>query len=338
MEIRDYARTLVPILESHEVDGTRDMKIVDAIVSYAYKGTKPWLRRASALQGFVGPRMSVLEGYIIFPVPGVGPVTMQSTTLSNSYLFMDIVGAGGGGGGGGGGNTTATSQYGQGGGPGGDGGRLLIRTQGPLPQGTVFQTSPGGIGGLSGGAGANGQPGQPPLGDTGVALGNATLEIEVAGASAPSMPSTLNGAQAGGAGGNGGSAIFRYLPTTTILSAIQVDPRPSPIQTYVIIVNGVGVVTGIENQGYGGQGVGSEYFTPSNTVPLFISTSQVTIQGGNPPGGTGQSATANVPSGAIPLRGAGAGGAGGTNSSSSPTSGGPGGAGGPGPIIMLVIG
>jgi len=333
-EVRDYTRTLVPILESHEPEGQKDARVVDAIISYAYKGTKPWLRRASALQGFIGPRMSVLEGYLIFDVPGVGPVTMQSTTLQNSYLLLDIVGAGGGGGGGGGGNTTATTTYGQGGGPGGDGGRLLIRTQGPLPAGTAFIPWLGGAGGQGGGAGANGEPGQSSLGNTTVTLGGGTLTIEVTGASPPSLSSPLDGAQAGGRGGSGGSAIFRYPPTTSILSAIQINPRPFPIPLQVLIIG----ATGVENQGYGGQGVGSEYFSPPSTMPIFVNTSQVIIEGGNPPGGAGQSATANIPSGAIPLRGAGAGGAGGLNSSTSPTAGGNGGSGGPGPIIMLVIG
>ena len=120
-EIRDYARTLVPIIESHEIDGTRDLRIVDAIISYAMKGTRSWMRRGSALQGFIGPRMSVLEGYLIFPTSGIESVAIQTTTLENSYLLLDIVGAGGGGGGGGGGNTTATTPSGQGGGGGGDG-------------------------------------------------------------------------------------------------------------------------------------------------------------------------------------------------------------------------
>ena len=199
----------------------------------------------------------------------------------------------------------------------------------------------GGNGGLGGGAGADGQPGQPPFGNTVVALGGIeTLVMKVTGAPAPSLPPTLNGAQAGGIGGPGGSAVFRYLPTTSILSAIQIDPRPPPIETYILLglPGGKGEVTGIENQGYGGQGVGSEYFSPPSTMPIFVNTSQVIIEGGNPPGGAGQSATANIPSGAIPLRGAGAGGAGGLNSSTSPTAGGNGGSGGPGPIIMLVIG
>ena len=93
----------------------------------------------------------------------------------------------------------------------------------------------------------------------------------------------------------------------------------------------------ILDQGIGGDGVGSEYFTLSNTTPIFVSTPQGTrVTGGNP-GAAGTSATANVPSGAIPLRGAGAGG-GGLNSATAPGTGGNGGAGGPGPIIILVIG
>ena len=328
VEIRDYARTLVPILESHEIDGTRDMRIVDAVISYAMKGTKPWLRRGSALQGFIGPRMSVLEGYLIFPTSGIEPVTIQSTTLENSYLVLDIVGAGGGGGGGGGGNTTATTTYGQGGGGGGDGGRLLIRTQGPLTSGTQFTAQLGGLGGSGGGTGANGSPGSAPNGDTQVVLGNGSLTISVAGASSPTMPPTAGGQQAGGAGGAGGSADFTYLPTTPIFSAIQLNPRTSFLANY----------SGVLDQGVGGDGVGSDYFSPSNTMPIFVSTPQGLRVAGGSPGAAGASATANVPSGAVPLRGAGAGGGGGTNSSSAPTAGANGGSGGPGPIILLVIG
>jgi hypothetical protein len=337
-EVRDYTRTLVPILESHEPEGQKDARVVDAIISYAYKGTKPWLRRASALQGFIGPRMSVLEGYLIFPVPGVGPVTIQSTTLQNSYLLLDIVGAGGGGGGGGGGNTTATTTYGQGGGAGGDGGRLIIRTQGPLPPGTTFFPQLGGVGGLGGGVGAVGLPGSPPYGYAQVVIGNGSLQITVEGATAPSMPSPSGGQQQGGPGGSGGTVEFTYLPTTPLFSVIQLDPR-----TYASMLAGMVLAQGMEsaslNQGIGGNGIGSEYFFLSNTTPIFISMPQgIIVQGGNTPGGAGQSATANIPSGAIPLRGAGAGGAGGANSSTSPTAGGNGGSGGPGPIIMLVIG
>ena len=89
-EIRDYARSIVPILEAHDIDGTRDLRIVDAIISYAMKGTRSWMRRGSALQGFIGPRMSVLEGYLIFPTSGLEPVTIQTTTLENSYLLLDL--------------------------------------------------------------------------------------------------------------------------------------------------------------------------------------------------------------------------------------------------------
>ena len=87
IEIRDYARTLVPILEAHDIDGTRDLRIVDAIISYAMKGTRSWMRRGSALQGFIGPRMSVLEGYLIFPTPGIGEVSINTSTLENSCLL-----------------------------------------------------------------------------------------------------------------------------------------------------------------------------------------------------------------------------------------------------------
>jgi len=111
IEIRDYSRTLVPILEAHEIDGTKSMRIADAIVSYAMKGLKPWYRRGSALQGFVSPSfnpLKVIEGYLIYPMPGMNPITIQSTTLGNAYLFLDIIGAGGGGGGGGSGiNSTS---------------------------------------------------------------------------------------------------------------------------------------------------------------------------------------------------------------------------------------
>ena len=292
------------------------------------KGTKPWLRRGSALQGFIGPRMSVLEGYLIFPTSGIEPVTIQSTTLENSYLVLDIVGAGGGGGGGGGGNTTATTPYAQGGGGGGDGGRLIIRTQGPLVSGTQFTAQLGGPGGTGGGTGAPGTPGSAPNGATQVVLGNGTLTLSVPGASAPTMPPTAGGQEAGGSGGAGGSAVFTYLPTTPIFSAIQLNPRTSFLSNY----------SGVLDQGVGGDGVGSEYFTLSNATPIFVSTPQGTRVTGGSPGGTGTSATANVPSGAIPLRGSGAGGGGGQNSSSAPTAGGNGGSGGPGPIIILVIG
>ena len=327
-EIRDYTRTLVPIFNAHEIDGTRDMRIVDAITSYAMKGTKPWLRRGSALQGFIGPRMSVLEGYLIFPTSGIEPVTIQSTTLENSYLVLDIVGAGGGGGGGGGGNTTATTTYGQGGGGGGDGGRLIVRTQGPLVSGTQFTTQLGGPGGSGGGAGANGSAGSAPSGATQVVLGNGSLTISVAGGASPAMPPTTGGQQAGGAGGAGGSATFTYLPTTPIFSAVQLNPRTSFLANYSAVLDA----------GTGGDGVGSDYFSLSNTTPIFVSTPQGVRVAGGGPGAAGASATANVPSGAIALRGAGAGGGGGTNSSSAPTAGANGGGGGPGPIILLVIG
>jgi len=327
-EIRDYARTLVPVLESHEVDGTKDARIVDAVISYAMKGTKSWLRRGSALQGFIGPRMSVLEGYLLFPTSGIEPVTIQTTTLENSYLLIDIVGAGGGGGGGGGGNTTASTPAGQGGGGGGDGGRLIIRTQGPLTAGTQFTAQLGGPGGQGGGAGANGSPGSAPNGATQVVLGNGTLTISSPGAPAPTMPPTAGGAQAGGAGGAGGSAVFTYLPTTPIFSAIQLGPRTSFLANYA----------GVLDEGVGGDGVGSEYFSLTNNTPIFVSTPQGVRVAGGTPGNPGTSATANVPSGAIPLRGSGAGGGGGANSSTSPGTGGNGGSGGPGPIIILVIG
>jgi hypothetical protein len=327
-EIREYARSITPILESHEIDGQRDARIVDAIVSYAMKGSRSWLKRGSALQGFIGPRMSVLEGYLIYPTSGIQPVTIQSTTLENSYLVLDIVGAGGGGGGGGGGNTTASTTYGQGGGGGGDGGRLIVRTQGPLVSGTQFTAQLGGTGGSGGPANSAGGAGSAPQGNTQVVLGNGSLTISVAGASAPTMPPTAGGQNAGGAGGAGGSAVFTYLPTTPIFSAIQLNPRTSFLANY----------SGVLDQGIGGDGVGSEYFTPSNTTPIFVSTPQgVRVAGGNP-GAAGTSATANVPTGAIALRGSGAGGGGGTNNATSPTAGGNGGSGGPGPIILLVIG
>jgi len=327
-EIRDYARSIVPILEAHDIDGTRDLRIVDAIISYAMKGTRSWMRRGSALQGFIGPRMSVLEGYLIFPTSGLEPVTIQTTTLENSYLLLDIVGAGGGGGGGGGGNTTATTPNGQGGGGGGDGGRLIVRTQGPLTAGTQFTAQLGGPGGSGGPAGANGAPGSGPNGNTQVVLGNGSLTISVPGNPSPTMPPTAGGQQAGGAGGPGGSAVFTYLPTTPIFSAIQLSPRTTFLANY----------SGVLDEGVGGDGVGSEYFSLSNNTPIFVSTPQGTRVAGGNPGTAGTSATANVPTGAIPLRGAGAGGGGGLNSATAPGTGGNGGAGGPGPIIILVIG
>ena len=327
-EIRDYARTLVPIFEAHEVDGTRDMRIVDAVISYAMKGTKSWLRRGSTLQGFIGPRMSVLEGYLVFPTLGINPVVIQSSILENAYLVLDIVGAGGGGGGGGGGNTTATTTYGQGGGGGGDGGRIIIRTQGPLLAGTQFTAQLGGTGGAGGGAGANGSAGSAPSGATQVIIPNGTISHEVPGAPAPTMPSTTRGQQAGGAGGAGGAAEFVCPSSTSVLSGIQLLPRTSSLAND----------SGVLDQGTGGDGVGSDHFTLSNTTPIFVNSPQgVRVTGGNP-GAAGTSATANIPSGTVPLRGSGAGGGGGTNSSTSPTAGGNGGSGGPGPIIILVIG
>ena len=272
--------------------------------------------------------MSVLEGYLIFPMPGSEGVGIATTTLENSYLLLDIVGAGGGGGGGGGGNTTATTPNGQGGGGGGDGGRIIVRTQGPLVSGTQFTAQLGGPGGTGGGAGANGSPGSGPNGNTQVVLGNGTLTINVQGNPPPTMPPTAGGQQAGGGGGPGGSAVFTYLPTTPIFSAIQLYPRSTFLANYSAILD----------QGVGGDGVGSEYFSLSNTMPIFFSTPQGTrVTGGNP-GTAGSSATANVPTGAIPIRGAGAGGGGGANSATAPGTGGNGGSGGPGPIIVLVIG
>ena len=104
IEIRNYARTLVPILESSDLDGIKSMRIADAIISYSMKGLKPWYRRGSALQGFpASPNfnpMRVIEGYLIYPIPGLSPVVIQSSILGSVYLLLDIVGAGGGGGGG----------------------------------------------------------------------------------------------------------------------------------------------------------------------------------------------------------------------------------------------
>ena len=326
-EIRDYARSIVPILEAHDIDGTRDLRIVDAIISYAMKGTRSWMRRGSALQGFIGPRMSVLEGYLIFPTPGIGEVGISTSTLENSYLLIDIIGAGGGGGGGGGGNTTATTTYGQGGGGGAEGARLIVRTQGPLTAGTVLIPQLGGPGGTGGRVGSPGSPGSTP-GNTQVLLGNYTITLNTGPSSPPSMPPTTGGQEAGGIGGGGGSAIFGYLPTTPIFSVIQLGAR------FTLLANNPAIL----NQGIGGDGVGSEYFSLSNSTPIFVSTPQGTRVAGGNPGTAGTSATANVPTGAIPLRGAGAGGGGGLNSASAPGTGGNGGAGGPGPIIILVIG
>jgi len=341
IEIRDYARSILPILESHELDGTKSMRIADAIISYAMKGLKPWYRRGSALQGFsASPTFNplrVIEGFLVYPIPNMNPVTLQSATLGNAYLFLDIVGAGGGGGGGAGGSLTSTQGFGQSGGGGGDGGRLIVMTQGPFPAGTQLIPQLGGNGGAGGGAvssgignpgGAGGSPG-----NTQVILGGGSITISTPGASAPTMPTPISGQASGGVGGNGGSAVFTYLSTTSILSTIQIAPR--------IIANANASV----NNGTGGYGVSSEYFDPSNARPIFISGPVGTTvngggvipAGGN--GGNGQSATVNVPSGTIPLRGSGAGGGGGTNSqgASSSYAGGSGGQGGPGPIIVLVI-
>jgi len=338
IEIRDYARTLVPTLESHEIDGSRDARIVDAIISYAFKGTKPWYKRASALQGFVSPSfnpMRVIEGYLIYPIPGLNPVVIQSSTLGNAYLFIDIVGAGGGGGGGASGTVTSSSGNGQGGGGGGDGGRLIVMTQGPLPSGTQFIPAFGGPGGTgnpgpSTGCGNGGNdPG--PSGNTQVVLGNGTISITVPGGSPTPMTTTPSGQCAGGAGGTGGTAVFTYLSSTSIFSTIQLPPRSI---TYTVGSGGVG-----------GQGIGSEYFDPTNSTPILISNPLGTaVNGGavgtsgSAAGKNGTSATVNVPSGAIPLRGSGGGGGGGLNLSTGPAAaGGNGGPGGPGPIIILVI-
>jgi hypothetical protein len=341
VEVRDYARTLVPILESHDLDGTKSIRIADAIISYAMKGLKPWYRRGSALQGFpASPSFNplrVIEGFLVYPIPGMNPVTLQSATLGNAYLFLDIVGAGGGGGGGASGALSTSPGNGQSGGGGGDGGRLVVMTQGPLPAGTQLIPQLGGNGGAGGravssGIGNPGGAGGSP-GDTQVILGGGSITISTSGASAPAMPTPISGNAAGGVGGNGGSAIFTYLSTTSILTSIQIAPRT--------IANANGSV----NNGPGGYGVSSEYFNPSNARPIFISGPVGTVvsgggvfpAGGN--GGNGQSATVNVPSGMIPLRGSGAGGGGGTNSQGATSSyaGGNGGPGGPGPIIILVI-
>ena len=340
IEIRDYARSILPILESHELDGTKSMRIADAIISYAMKGLKPWYRRGSALQGFsASPTFNplrVIEGFLVYPIPNMNPVTLQSATLGNAYLFLDIVGAGGGGGGGASGSISFSNNFGQGGGGGGDGGRLIVMTQGPLPTGTQFIPQLGGEGGAGGGSvssgtgnpgGAGGSPG-----NTQVILGGGSITISTPGASAPTMPTPISGQASGGVGGNGGSAVFTYLSTTSILSTIQIAPRT--------IANANGSV----NNGPGGYGVSSEYFNPSNARPIFITGPIGTVVNGGGvfstgSGGGGQSATVNVPSGTIPLRGSGAGGGGGSNSqgASSSYAGGGGGNGGPGPIIVLVI-
>jgi len=340
IEIRNYARTLVPILESSELDGTRSMRIADAIISYAFKGLKPWYKRASALQGFVSPSfnpLKVIEGYLVYPMPGMNPITIQATTLGNAYLFLDIVGAGGGGGGGGSGIYTSTAGYGQGGGGGGDGGRLIVMTQGPLSSGTQFVPQFGGSGGEGGQGTSSTTTGNPggaggSPGDTQVILSGGSITLSTPGGSAPAMPTPASGQAAGGVGGNGGSAVFTYLSNTSIFSAIQIPPRS--------VANANGGV----NNGPGGYGVTSEYFNPSNIRPIFVSDPVgAVVSGGSVSpqtnGGNGQSATVNVPSGMIALRGSGAGGGGGGNYNYGTTSppGGSGGAGGPGPIIVLVI-
>ena len=338
-EIRDYARTLVPILESHELDGTKSMRIADAIISYAFKGTKSWLRRGSALQGFASSAnpFRVIEGYLVYPT-GL-QVTIQTPIFNNAYLLLDIIGGGGGGGGGGSGIASSSAGYGQGGGGGADGGRLTVITQGPLPAGTqlVAQSGPaGGTGGAQTTSTTTGNPGGAGQGGaaTQVFLGGASISnsLVVAGGSAPAMPTPASGQAAGGPGGNGGSAQFIYLSNTSILSAIEMPPR-TPVVYQNNSVNG----------GYGGFGIPSEYFDPSNTRPLFVSTPiGATASGGSPSsgggaGGNGQSATFSVPSGMMPLRGGGGGGGGGSNSSTLGYAGGNGGSGGPGPIIILVI-
>ena len=336
MEIRDYARTLVPILESHELDGTKSMRIADAILSYAFKGLKPWYRRGSALQGFASSAnpFRVIEGYLVYPT-GL-QVTIQTPIFSNTYLLLDIISAGGGGGGGGSGIASSSAGNGQGGGGGADGGRLIVITQGPLPAGTQLTTQSGPSGGIGGtqttsttagnpgGAGQNGGPTQVILG--GASISNS---LTVLGGTAPPMPTPASGQAAGGPGGNGGSAQFVYMSNTSILSAIEMPPRTT-----------VTTQNGNVNNGYGGFTIPSEYFDPSNTRPIFVHTPiGATLAGGSPgsPGGNGQSATSSVPSGMIALRGGGAGGGGGSNGSVG-YAGGNGGSGGPGPIIILVIG
>ena len=340
IEIRDYSRSLLPILENNEVDGIRDARIVDAIISYAFKGLKQWYRRGSALQGFVSPSfnpMKVIEGYLIYPVPGMNPVVIQSSALGNAYLFIDIVGAGGGGGGGASGSVTSSAGNGQGGGGGADGGRLIVMTQGPFPSGTKFIPAFGGPGG-SGNPGpstgcGNGENDPGPSGNTQVVIPNGTISITVPGGSPPSMPTPPTGQCSGGLGGPGGSAVFTSLSSTSIFSTIQLPPRSTANATANV------------NSGNGGQGVGSEYFDPTNSMPIFISNPLgATVNGGSPGvsgsvnGKGGSGATINVPSGTVPLRGSGGGGGGGLNSSVGPANaGGNGGPGGPGPIIVLVI-
>jgi len=345
VEIRDYARILVPILESSDLDGIKSMRIANAILSYAFKGLKPWYKRASALQGFTAPGfnpMRIIEGYLIYPIPGLNPVVIQSSTLGNAYLFIDIVGAGGGGGGGASGTYTTASGYGQGGAGGGDGGRLIIMTQGPIPSGSQFTPAFGGSGGSGGSfnitsgcnTGGNGSSG----GNAQVVLTNGTITISVPGQPTITTPTPPTGQCAGGAGGAGGSAIFTYLSNTSIFSTVQLPPRSTPNANNASILNA----------GNGGNGVGSEYFNLSNALPVFITNPLGSTVGGGgqgyvgsaTEGGNGQSATINVPSGAIPLRGSGGGGGAGQNSTTSDTAGGYGGSGGnggPGPIIVLVI-
>jgi len=330
IEIRDYARTLVPILESSELDGTRSMRIADAILSYSMKGLKPWYKRGASLQGFVSPGFNplrVIEGYLVYPTPGLNPVVIQSSLLGNAYIFLDIVGAGGGGGGGSSGGST----YGQGGGGGADGARLIVMMQGPLPSGTQFVPALGGPGGKGGSPAASGScnPGgnDPGVsGNTQVIISNGTTSITVPGGSPPSLPTPPTGECAGGLGGSGGSAIFTYTSNISISSVIEIPPRS--------VANPNADV----NSGYGGEGIGSEYFNPSNTSPLFISNPLATVSGGgissNGNGLPGSSATVNVPSGSVPLRGSGGGGSSGITNS---YPGGNGGAGGPGPIIFLII-
>jgi len=328
IEIRNYARTLVPILESSELDGTRSMRIADAIISYAMKGLKPWYKRASSLQGFVSPGynpMRVITGYVVYPTPGLNPVVIQSSLLGNVYLFLDIVGAGGGGGGG----ASGGASYGQGGGGGADGARLIVMMQGQLPSGTQFVPAVGGPGGKGGPAAPSGScnPGgndPGPSANTQVIIGNGTASITVPGGSPPPLPPPPTGECAGGLGGPGGSAIFTYTSSISISTIIQIPPRS--------LANPNANV----NNAAGGEGIGSEYFNPSSVSSYFISNPLTTVSGGAVAnaGQPGSPATANVPSGAIPLRGSGGGGSSGSYNGNP---GGNGGAGGPGAIILLII-
>jgi len=210
-------------------------------------------------------------------------------------------------------------------------------TQGPFPSGSQFVPQFGGNGGVGGAqttsttvgnpGGAGGSPG-----NTQVILSGGSITLSTPGGSAPAMPTPATGQTAGGPGGNGGSAVFTYLSNTSIFSAIQIPPRS--------VANANGGV----NNGPGGYGVTSEYFNPSNIRPIFVSDPiGAVVSGGGVsseyPGGNGQSATVDVPSGTIPLRGSGAGGGGGGNYGSAGVgqAGGNGGSGGPGPIIVLVI-